>query len=526
MKNMVKLILVLTLVSCWIYASDTSSPPPVPSEEEPEVLNEGPMHEAFAQPVELDPQASIIAQEEPPSEIIENPSQDRPKSSSYVWIPGYWAWDAEREGYIWISGCWRIPPVNMSWVPGYWNRVSDGWQWVPGFWIPTSRASQVEYLPKPPELVDTRPVVVSASVEEIWVPPCYYWRNNQYILRAGYWLEPNDKWVWVPSHYTWTPYGYVFVAGYWDHVLTTRGVLYAPVYFPRRIHRERGYTYHLSVVVNVGNLQFSLFSNPRYCHYYFGDYYGDTYVSMGIYPWFEFETVHTWYDPIFEYQRWHYRRTVPHWGEYVRREYDLRRSDINLRPPRTYRELEVKLARTDDRQRRDDYRMVAPLREQIENNRTTIQFSRMNNREQDRIVNKSSEVNIFRQERSRIENNRMSREGTQPVRQPGMIEQRSPERIPGIPSSPSGRVGTDNSPARPGRSPDISVRQGASMRSAPEILDFPKSPVSGRRTGGLGDLFRSNNSPSRPDSESRVNRNIDDSGRSREGEGSSGRGRR
>jgi hypothetical protein len=144
--------------------------------------------------------------------------------------------------------------MGMSWIPGYWNQVPQGWQWVAGFWIATSKAKQIQYLPQPPEIADVEPPSITIVTGQIWVPPCYYWRNNAYILRAGYWLTPQNNWVWVPSHYAWTPYGYVFVPGYWDYVLTTRGILYAPVYFPRHFYRPFGYTYSLGVVVNIGNL--------------------------------------------------------------------------------------------------------------------------------------------------------------------------------------------------------------------------------------------------------------------------------
>lgn len=490
MRIATKILLIFALVSCLSYSSKAGTPPPVPSQEEPEVLNQGPMHEAFAQPVDMDPQPSVVAPNEPPSDIIENPSIERPESADYVWIPGYWGWDPEHQQYIWISGCWRIPPANMSWVPGYWNKVDNGWQWVAGFWIPTTRAAQIQYLPKPPELTNTEPPATTTVVNQIWVPPCYYWRDNQYILRDGYWLVPQSNWVWIPSHYSWTPYGYVFVSGYWDYVLTTRGVLYAPVYFPRRFYRMPGYSYSLSVIVDLGNLQFSLFSDPLYCHYFFGDYYNDAYLGFGIYPWFEFQTRHTWYDPLYEYDRWHYSRTIPHWGEHIRQEYDLRRNNVSLRPPRTYRELQTRLSGTPQRER-NDFRMVEPFQQQINNQRSTLQLSRMSTREQQSIRDHSNEVNNFRQERSRIENHQVVPQRIQPSIQPGIPEQRAPQgiqRVP-VPGGTSGRLGTE--------------RQGFENRRTPERMNFPRSPITGRNTGGVGELFRSNSSPSRSESEGR-----------------------
>jgi DNA-binding NtrC family response regulator len=58
-------------------------------------------------------------------------------------------------------------------------------------------------------------------------------------------------WVWVPSHYVWATRGYVFVPGHWDYSLARRGVLFAPVYFPRPVYELAGFSYALSVVVDI-----------------------------------------------------------------------------------------------------------------------------------------------------------------------------------------------------------------------------------------------------------------------------------
>jgi WXXGXW repeat (2 copies) len=519
MKTAIQILMVLVLASCQAYGGSNESPPPIPSQEQPEVLNQGPIHEAFAQPVDLSPQAGIVAPNEPPADIKENPALEKPKGSDYVWIPGYWAWDAERKDYVWVSGCWRIPPANMSWIPGYWNKVPKGWQWVPGFWIPTARAGQIEYLPQPPELADVEPPADTTISGEIWVPPCYFWRENHYILRSGYWLVPQDNWVWIPAHYAWTPYGYVFVAGYWDHVLTTRGVLYAPVYFPRHFHRYPGYTCSLGVVVDLGNLEFGLFSYPRYCHYFFGDYYSDFYIGLGIYPWFDFEVRHSWYDPIFVYDRWHYRRTIPYWGQHIEQEYALRRANSALRPPRTYRELETRFSRTSERQR-TNVRMVEPLQTYVDSKSAPFQFSRMSNGERDRMLSRTNEIDSFRLDRMRMETQR------------GAPEQGAAERRLTMPGRSSGRTFS----ARPSESERLggrggfSARQGFMNRSSSERMHFPRSPVIGRSSGGFFGFGRS--TPSEPQREQRFERaepqrqERSERGQNRESQGSRGRGRR
>ena len=33
------------------------------------------------------------------------------EGAQFVWVPGYWSWDADRNGYIWVSACWRAAPA-------------------------------------------------------------------------------------------------------------------------------------------------------------------------------------------------------------------------------------------------------------------------------------------------------------------------------------------------------------------------------------------------------------------------------
>ncbi|MEN6427823.1 MAG: YXWGXW repeat-containing protein [Phycisphaerales bacterium] len=522
MKTALQALVILVLAGGPLsYGQMNDTPPAVPSQEEPEVLNQGPIHEGFARPLDLAPQAGIVSPEEPPADIVENPAAERPRGSQYVWIPGYWAWDTERTDYVWVSGCWRVPPAGMSWIPGYWNRVPQGWQWVAGFWIATPQAQQIQYLPPPPEIVDVAPPTTAIVTGQIWVPPCYYWRSGSYVFRAGYWLTPQDKWVWVPSHYAWTPYGYVFVPGYWDYVLTTRGVLYAPVYFPRRFHRPVGYRYSLGVVVNIGNLEFGLFSSPRYRHYYFGDYYSDFYVGLGIYPWFECETRHSWYDPIYEHDRYYHRRTMPQWDRDIRHEYDLRRADPGLRPPRTYRELESRPGPISPGQR-NGMRMVEPIRTYAQRETAPFKFSQMSDKERQRIVSHTNEVNDFRQERRQRESRPSAPSGVQPPRESRPSERITPERSPRV-ESPAGQA----KPARPTQTerpgaPASSGKQQFENRSSSERMNYPRSPITGRSSGGL---FRKN-TPSQSKQEARIEQKPGGSGGSRGKSGSGDRGRR
>jgi hypothetical protein len=399
MKIAMPIVIVLVLVSGALYGQATV--PPLPDQEQPEVLTRGPVHEAFAEPVNLKVQAGLLAPIQPPPDINETPPAQSPQGGQYVWVPGYWSWDAERNNYIWVSACWRVAPPSMYWVPGYWARVADGWEWVAGFWTPTGN-QEIEYLPAPPALQDVQPSGPPPTPDSIWVPACWYWNQNQYVLRSGYWLVAQSDWVWAPSHYVWTPRGYVFVAGCWDYTLERRGVLFAPVYFPRGFHGRVGYSYTPSIVIDIGALQISLFTYPRYCHYYFGDYYDDAYIHIGIFPWIDCERHHSWYDPIYQHDRWHYRKAEPRWEERERHDYDVRRADKDLRPARTYHEMEARVAKLPEAQRRN-VRTAQPLTEFAADKKSPVKFERSNAKSQRTIVTETTAVRKFGEDRNRWE---------------------------------------------------------------------------------------------------------------------------
>jgi hypothetical protein len=382
------------------YGAATEQPP-TPAEEQPEVLTRGPVHEAFAEPVDLQVQAGLVAPSRPPAVIEEIPPAERPQGDRFVWVPGYWSWDGDRNNYIWVGACWRVAPPKMYWVPGYWSQVTGGWEWVSGFWAPAG-VQEIEYLPAPPAVDDVQPPGPPPSADKTWVPPCWYWYQGQYIRRAGYWLAAQPNWVWVPSHYVWTPRGYVFCDGHWDYPLETRGVLFAPVYFPPSVYRRSGFSYSPSIVVDLGVLTANLFVYPRYSHYYFGDYYDASYVRIGIYPRFEGDRIHTWYDPIYEHDRSRHRRTDPRWEEHQRHEYDLRRDDKELRPARTYREQEIRLARLPESQRRT-LEVAQLLTTVVARKATPVKFKQIKADARHNIARQATEVQKFREDRTRWE---------------------------------------------------------------------------------------------------------------------------
>ena len=315
-------------------AQTTAQPPASPTQEIPEVLTRGPVHEAFAQPVDVQVQAGLVIHKQPPANIHELPPAERPANDYDTWVPGYWSWDADRNDFVWVSGCWRAAPPGMKWVPGYWATESNGWEWVAGFWA-SADTKELNYLPAPPAAEEIDAPGQPPDEADMWVPGCWYWNDGQYILRHGYWLHQQPGWLWVPSHYCWTPRGYVFAAGHWDYTLDQRGVLFSPVYFPPDIYNQPDYVYTPDVCVDVGLLPDYLFAYPCYSHYFFGDYYDSFYFGCGIYPWFASPLFHTWCCPTFAYCRWQGGLRDRNWETNVRRAFDRRASDPSLRPART-----------------------------------------------------------------------------------------------------------------------------------------------------------------------------------------------
>jgi hypothetical protein len=310
----------------------------------PEVLTRGPIHEAFAEVVSYNPQPGQIIAKEPPKPIEELPPAEKPQGD-YAWIPGYWAWDHDRDNFIWVTGAWRIPPPSSTWVPGYWNQVANGYQWVSGYWGPVAAAtpatggqptSETLYLPPPPQSIEAGPSTAARSPDVFWVPGNWSWVDGRYVWRAGYWGPCQTDWVWIPARYVWTPGGYVFVPGHWDFTLAKRGVVFCPVYYADPYYLGPRYYYTPSVCIQTPILTGYLFCRPAYCHYYFGDYYDPLYLRVGIFPWYMVHERGFGYEPLFVYDRWYFGRRDPGWVMGLHHDYDFRVAHVDARPPHTY----------------------------------------------------------------------------------------------------------------------------------------------------------------------------------------------
>src|SRR4051794_12233660 len=131
---------------------------PTPAPDGISVQTRGPVHEAYAQPTDTSPQRGPVVPRQPPDPIPEEPPAERPEGDNVVWIPGYWAWDIDRDDFLWVSGFWGVPPRGGKWVPGSGGGAGGGWRWVCGFWA-SERREEMSSPPAPPEPPEEGPPV-------------------------------------------------------------------------------------------------------------------------------------------------------------------------------------------------------------------------------------------------------------------------------------------------------------------------------------------------------------------------------
>jgi hypothetical protein len=287
---------------------------------EAQVLEEGPVHEAFAEPISVSVSAGEIVTKEPPQPINETPPEYRPEGDNVEWIPGYWMWLDDRSDYVWVSGVWRAIPPGRAWTPGHWAEAEGGYVWVSGFWSDVA-AEEVEYLPYPPETLEEGPSIAAPSDNHFWIPGCWTWQNQQYSWRAGYWYPGQQNWMWTPDHYVYTPRGAVLVSGYWDYPVQRRGLLYAPVYWDGGYRYGSGYSFTPNRVVNTSLLLSALFINNNRGGYFYGNGYGGRNNFM---PWYGGGRSQ-FYSPMYGFYSWQYGRDSNQWRN--RFDYDRRGRD-------------------------------------------------------------------------------------------------------------------------------------------------------------------------------------------------------
>ncbi|MGO9110212.1 MAG: hypothetical protein ACLP9L_13380 [Thermoguttaceae bacterium] len=313
-------------------------------------MTRGPVHEAFALPATLGEIPGMIVPKKPAGPIDEVPPDMKPEGENVVWIPGYWSWDDDRQDFIWVSGVWRVPPPGYRWIPGYWREVpGKGYQWISGYWLP-AQFEEATYLSEPPKGFEAGPTSSPPDEDHFWVAGYWQWFETHFVWRHGYWSQLRVDWIWQPDAYYWSPRGWLYVAGYWDYPLARRGLAFSLVCFSGPVT-----AYQPADCLDVGAISVSLFCRPSYCHYYFGDYYDDSYAALGIGPWFNYDLPPYGYDSLYSYYRWYNvtRLGQRQWDQRLRGWHDYYRAHPEMRPPRTLAAQEALLASNPGRSRPD-----------------------------------------------------------------------------------------------------------------------------------------------------------------------------
>ncbi len=268
-----------------------------------ELLLQGPVHEAFAMPVDPEAQKSIeVIAASPPATINEQqPSSEmlagNPKieGKNVQWIGGYWAWEDTARNYVWVSGFFRDIPPGRTWQAGSWSETTGGHRWTSGYWadasgVTVSSSVAAGQLPPPPPSGDQGPSKPAAKSASFWLAGQWIYKEGDYQWQAGYWTNQPDRWIWQPATYVHTPDGYVYVSGYWDYEPEFRGQPFAPVIFNALGDNQNAAQIVFQPIYPQARavaMLMHLFVRPGYRHYFYGDYYDNAFQAAGYLPWYQ-----------------------------------------------------------------------------------------------------------------------------------------------------------------------------------------------------------------------------------------------
>jgi len=379
--------------------SARAAEPAAPPDDGAEVLTRGPVHEGFAETITFKPTPGVMVPRAAPALIEELPPDQRPAGDNISWIPGYWAWDDEGNGFIWVSGIWRNLPPGRQWMPGYWSESGAEFQWVSGYWADAA-VEEVEYLREPPESREAGPNIKAPSRNHSWMPGSWAWRDSRYLWRPGYWDLARPDWVWVPSHYVRTPRGYIYVDGYYDYNVARRGMIFAPVRFSGDHYARPDYYYRPTVVIGLSSLVEHLFLRPRHRHYYFGDYYAPEYRRSGYYASYSYYSSGHGYDPIYAHDRWSHRDD-DRWERRREENFLYYRENRDERPPHTLAAFQQFNARA-GKDRRVAAGYVTPLAQLAGSKENPLQLKAVNEEERQQLTKHGREIRNFSDQRRKL----------------------------------------------------------------------------------------------------------------------------
>jgi hypothetical protein len=233
-------------------------------------------------------------------------------------------------------------------------------------------------------------------------------------------------------------------------------MLFAPVRFRQNIYARQGYHYTPTTMIDLAVFANHLFLRPNYGHYYFGDYYGSRYSSIGFSPWFSFHSSRIGYDPFYAHQRWTYRDNSQ-WDTQLASNFALRQENEAIRPPRTFAE-QLTLSRQELTVENQSRVFARPLEQVAKSKEGSIRLQPVNEAERQRFSKLGKEARSYRKERQQLETRAKVEADVEAktdakvdptVKQP--VREIKPERakLPRSPYSGRGAKATGNEPELP-----------------------------------------------------------------------------
>ena len=257
--------------------------------------------------------------------------------------------------------------------------------------------------PAPPAAPEESPPAEAPQADAFWSPGYWAWQGGQFAWTPGFWTTGQPGWVWTPPCYSWTPRGYALVSGYWDYTLDRRGLAFSPLAIGPAIYGRPGFVYTPAVAIDPGIFTFYLFARPRWCNYYFGDYFAEKYDRFGFYPWYAVGHGGLFYDPLFAYDHWYYANRDPHWIENLQRWHSYYRAHPDARPPHNYAEQARFVAAGAGRADHRYLTIGEPLSKAVHNADFPVHLARVSAAERTSAMNIARSHRDFQSQRSRVE---------------------------------------------------------------------------------------------------------------------------
>lgn len=177
--------------------------------------------------VESAPETALIVRTAPPEPKPEVVQIETRPAEGFVWVPGYWRWDADRATYEWVSGTWRRSIPDLVWHPGHWQKAGEGYTWVSGYWAPKAEpeARMVVVKEAPPaSREEAKPA--SPGPDYVWIAGHWEYKAGQYNWVPGRWERPTaEGMVYVPGQWVRSGDGYAYISGHWDYPEENRTVV-------------------------------------------------------------------------------------------------------------------------------------------------------------------------------------------------------------------------------------------------------------------------------------------------------------